>query len=404
MKILYFHQYFTTRQGSGGIRSYEFARYLVDKGHKVTLVYAPSDQSGSIIGGQYVHGIKRGIFDGINLIELNLHYSNKLGFFDRSVIFFKYSIRSVRLAFTEDYDILFATSTPLTAAIPGIIMKLFRKKRFVFEVRDLWPELPRAMGVINSRIVLTSLGILEWLGYRTADACIGLSPGIIEGIQKRRHRKGPVVMIPNASDMDLFYPEVVEKSIIPGCLSDDFIAIFTGSHGIANGLESVVEAAKEVQDLNRYNIKFVFIGDGMKKGSLIESAENKNLKNCIFLSPVSKQKLNHYLNASDIGLMILANIPAFYYGTSPNKFFDYLAVGLPILVNYPGWMSDLVKKNNCGITVEPSDPRDFAEKLIRLSEDKRLLAEMRSNSRILAEKEFNRQHLSAKLEDFLLNL
>jgi len=211
-------------------------------------------------------------------------------------------------------------------------------------------------------------------------------------------------MIPNASDMDLFYPEVVEKSIIPGCLSDDFIAIFTGSHGIANGLESVVEAAKEVQDLNRYNIKFVFIGDGMKKGSLIESAENKNLKNCIFLSPVSKQKLNHYLNASDIGLMILANIPAFYYGTSPNKFFDYLAVGLPILVNYPGWMSDLVKKNNCGITVEPSDPRDFAEKLIRLSEDKRLLAEMRSNSRILAEKEFNRQHLSAKLEDFLLNL
>lgn len=401
MKILYFHQYFKTRSGSGGTRSYEFAKHLVSKGHQVTVVYALSNNSKSILEGAYKNGIRRGVFEGINLIELDLYYSSKLNFLNRSLVFLKYSLRSIKLVFTEKYDLIFATSTPLTAGIPGIIMKLFRKKKFVFEVRDLWPELPREMGVIKNKIVLSLMGFLEWLSYRSADACIGLSPGIVNGIKKRRKRKGDVAMIPNASDIDLFYPKEQNKDIIPGCLSSDFVAIFTGSHGIANGLNSVIDAAKEVHDRNITNIKFLFVGDGMEKEAIKRKVENLNLKNCIFIDPVSKEKLLQYLNASDLGLMILANIPAFYYGTSPNKFFDYLAAGLPILVNYPGWMSDIVNANKCGISVEPDNPKDFAEKIIHIYNRKSELDVMRKNARRVAENDFNRQKLCEEFEAFL---
>jgi len=404
MKILYFHQYFRTRKGSGGTRSYEFAKYLTSKGHQVTVVYALSDKTSSILEGEYKKGLKRGIYEGINLIEFDLFYSNKMSFLKRSFIFLKYSMKSIRLAFKEDYDILFATSTPLTAGIPGIVMKLFRKKKFVFEVRDLWPELPKEMGVIKNKGILALMSMLEWLSYRMADACVGLSPGIVKGIQKRRKRNGRIEMIPNASDTDLFFPQKESKTIIPGCSESDFVAIFTGAHGIANGLNSVIEVAGKVEKSGMDQIKFVFIGDGMQKPSLIEKVKELELNNCIFLEPVSKEYLRRYLNASDIGLMILANIPAFYYGTSPNKFFDYLAAGLPILVNYPGWMSEIIKKNQCGVSVEPENPEKFASVLIELSTNNDLLKEMGSKARKVAEKEFSRSNICSKFEKFLISI
>ena len=404
MKILYFHQYFRTRKGSGGTRSYEFAKYLISKGHQVTVVYALSDKTSSILEGKYNKGLKRGFYEGINLIEFNLFYSNKMNFVKRSSIFIKYSFKSIKLALKEDYDLLFATSTPLTASIPGIIMKLFRSKKFVFEVRDLWPELPKEMGVIKNKGILTLMSILEWCSYRMADACIGLSPGIVKGIQKRRTRKGPVVMIPNASDTDLFFPGKENKTIIHGCSDLDFIAIFTGAHGIANGLDSVIEAASIIQKSGNKNIKFVFVGDGMQKSILINKSKDLGLFNCIFLDPVSKKDLLKYLNASDIGLMILANIPAFYYGTSPNKFFDYLAAGLPILVNYPGWMSEIVLKNNCGIFVEPDNANNFANQLIELSANSNRLKELSENARKVAENEFSRLKICSDFEEFLLTI
>jgi hypothetical protein len=148
MRVLYFHQYFTTPEGAGGTRSYEMARYLVSNGHEVTMVYALNDRAKSSLDSPYVKGERRGKYEGINLVEFDLNYSNRMSFIRRTWIFLKYSFRSVRLTYKEDYDLVFATSTPLTAGIPGIVMKMFGKKKpFVFEVRDLWPEIPKAMRV-----------------------------------------------------------------------------------------------------------------------------------------------------------------------------------------------------------------------------------------------------------------
>jgi len=135
------------------------------------------------LSGPFVRGRRSGIVDGIDVIELALPYANRDGLFKRSMTFARFAFSSTVMALSTRYDVLFATSTPLTAAIPGIAARLFRRKPFIFEVRDLWPELPKAMGVVTNPVVLMLLSWLEWSAYRSATSLIGLSPGIVAGIR-----------------------------------------------------------------------------------------------------------------------------------------------------------------------------------------------------------------------------
>jgi glycosyltransferase involved in cell wall biosynthesis len=400
MHILYYHLYFNTRDNTSGTRSYEFAKRLIKRGHKVTIVCGSRD-GGLNLDGEYRKGIRRGTIEGICIIEIFLPIENYENFVKRGISFIRFGLRGIKVALTERFDLLFATSTPLTASIPGIVMKFFRRKPFVFEVRDLWPELPREMGVIKNPLVLWTMSFLEWLSYRKSDACIGLSPGIVEGITRRSGTTLPVTMIPNGCDLDVFNPGHRKDLSIDGIQPNDLVAVFTGAHGIANGLDAVLDAASCLKNLGRDDIKLVFIGKGTMKSKLIERARRENLQNCIFLDPVPKKQLNNITGSSDVGLMILANVPAFYYGTSPNKFFDYIASGLPVLNNYPGWLADIINKHNCGIAVEPEDPKAFAEALIYLADRPEEQETMGRNARRLAEKSFNRDMLALQFVHWL---
>ena len=300
----------------------------------------------------------------------------------------------------EPCDLIFATSTPLTAGIPGIAAKYLRRKPFVFEVRDLWPELPREMGVIRNPVVLALMGLLERLSYRAANGCIGLSPGIVEGIQKKCRADKPVVMIPNGCDLDLFNSENSKGWRPPGVEPGDFMAVFTGAHGIANGLDSVLDAARILCNRGRNDVKLIFIGEGKLKPALKERVQQEGLQNCFFLDPVPKQRLAELLQGADAGLMILANVPAFYYGTSPNMFFDYIAAGLPVINNYPGWLADMIEENKCGAVVEPGNAEKFADTLEELASS-RELKRMGKHARKLAVREFSREKLAASFVDFL---
>lgn len=402
MHVLYFHQHFSTPAGSTGTRSYEMARRLIAKGHEVTMVCGSYGGGKSGLSSKFDRGVRRGSVDGIEVVELQLPYSNYDSFLKRTWIFLLFALRSIRLALTLPYDLLFATSTPLTAGIPGIVMKLFRNKPFVFEVRDLWPELPREMGVITNPFVLKAMDILEWLSYHSADACIGLSPGIANGIVRRNIPSGLVTMIPNGCDLEMFKPIPAAKvEDIANIGKDDFVAIFCGAHGIANGLDAVLDAANVLKKRNERSIKFLFIGDGKLKPALKERAEREKLDNCIFSDSVSKLELARTMAAADIGMMILANVSAFYYGTSPNKFFDYIASGLPVLNNYPGWLAEIIDKNDCGIAVPPDNPEAFADALAYLRDNPDRAAAMGCNARALAERNFNRQTLADEFVMFL---
>lgn len=401
MKVLYFHQHFSTPAGSTGTRSYEMAQRLLARGHQVTMVCGSGQMASSGLHDKPVKGMRRGMVDGIEVIELCLPYSNYDSLLRRSWIFLLFAWRSIGLALRLDYDLLFATSTPLTAGIPGIFAHLLRRKPFVFEVRDLWPELPRAMGAVTNPVVLWGMGVLEWLSYHTAKGCIGLSPGIVKGIVRRGIAERNVAMIPNGCDLELFDPAKGVSLRPEGTHSGDFLAVFTGAHGMANGLDAVLDAAAELKEKGRSDIKMIFFGDGKVKPALMKRAGDEGLDNCLFMDPVPKLKLTAYLRGADAGLMILANVPAFYYGTSPNKFFDYIAIGMPVINNYPGWLAEMIEECKCGIAVEPENPSAFAEALERLADDRKMAEHMGMNARHLAERNFNRLDLANRFVDFL---
>jgi len=345
--------------------------------------------------GKFINGKREGKVDGINVIELKIDYSNKDNYFSRIISFLAFSFRGIKIAIYRDYDIIFATSTPLTAGIPGIFAKYLKNKKFVFEVRDLWPELPKAMGVIKNPIILKLMDFLETVSYKSADGIIGLAPGIVSGIRKKVPNKN-IVMIPNGCDNNLIKKKNNFQS------RNKFIATFTGAHGFANGLNIILDAAKIIQNLNESDIEIHFIGDGAVKESLQKRAERENIENCIFLEPLSKKKLFKYLNDNvSVGLMTLKNIPEFYYGTSPNKFFDYISLGLPVLNNYPGWIADIIRRNNCGLVVDPDNPKAFADALIYLKLKPHLLNEMSANGMALSKKKFDRSILSDSFVKFI---
>ena len=286
------------------------------------------------------------------MVEFDLNYSNYDGVATRSWKFAKYALRGITLALREDYDLIFCTSTPLTAGLPGIAASLVRRKPFVFEVRDLWPELPKAMGMTNP-LLLGGMDLLESASYRSARACIGLAPGIVEGIQSRGVDADDIVMIPNGCDLDLFKPEAGPGPSLNGIADDQFIAVFAGAHGQANGLNAVLDAASALQAVGRDDITLLLIGDGKLKPALEARAEAEGLNNVVFRAIMPKPELAKVMQRADVGLMVLANIQAFYHGTSPNKFFDYISNGLPVINNYPGWLAGLITEHEAGIAVPP---------------------------------------------------
>ncbi|MEE9375494.1 MAG: glycosyltransferase family 4 protein [Rhizobiaceae bacterium] len=404
MRVLYFHQYFSTPDGRTGTRSYELARRLVDQGVGVTLVCGSFDLADSGLQMPYVKGVRRGNVDGIDVVQLDAEFSNKQGIPKRLWNFFKFSFRMSAYALKENYDLAFATSTPLTIAFPALVARWIKRKKMVFEVRDLWPEMPKAMGIITNPILLKAAELLEWSAYRSAHHCVGLSPGIVEGIAAKGVPQDSITIIPNGADLEL--ADAVEASDAKDIIKQakinpkDKLAVFTGAHGRANGLDALLEAAQVLQARGQQNIHLLLLGDGSEKERLIERAKQMQLTNVTFLPPVPKRQLFALLKRADLGLMFLANVPAFYRGTSPNKFFDYLSCGLPTLVNYPGWMAQLVQDENCGYVAKPDDPNHLADVLTDALADSTRSTKGNA-ARALAEREFNRDLMGQRFVDLI---
>ena len=402
MHVLYFHQHFSTPRGAAGIRSYQMARRLLHHGHQVTMVCGSYGSGQTGLDGPFVSGRRRGMVEGIDVVEFDLSYSNHDGFLKRSIIFLKYAWGSLRLALTESCDLVFATTTPLTAGLPGIFARWLRGKPFVFEVRDLWPELPRAMGVITNPVLLTAMSALEWASYHSAHRCVALSPGIARGIERRGISPDRITTISNGCDIDLLRssPRLWRPE---GVGENDLLAIFTGTHGVANGLDAVLTAAEVLQGRGRDDIKLLLVGDGKLKPALEARTVREGLRNVLFHVPVDKERLAGLMAEADLGLQILANVPAFYYGTSPNKFFDYIAAGLPVINNYPGWLAEMIIQADCGFVVPPDDPEAFADALEQAANDRPELQVKGRRAAALAENCFERAHLADKWVAWVTN-
>lgn len=405
MRILYIHQYFKTREGSSSTRSYEFAKRFVDSGHEVTILTGDSRMTSKDIP------ISKGIFsnqyliDGIHVIAIKNSYSNYMSNIRRIFSFFSFLIlASIKGIFTRKYDIVYATSTPLTVGVPALIMKLIKRTPFVFEVRDLWPEAPIQMGAIKSKPLIHILKILERSIYRHAEHVVALSPGMKEGVIKENTPKTKISMIPNSCDLDLFnnskVPEIDFRDKYN--LQDDFVVIHPGSMGKANGLQYILEAAFELKRMGNNTVKILLTGDGQTRPLLEKYCKDNELENVIFTGNVAKKKMPDLLGATDITITSFANIPILATN-SPNKFFDSLAAGKPIIVNSNGWTKDIVNNHQVGFYVDPENPSELANLLDALSKDHSELKGMGLRSRRLAESKFDRNKLAKELETVLIN-
>ena len=387
-QILYIHQYFKTPKEAGGTRSYWLAKALIKNGYNVTML-----TTSNIIK----NNVEKTIIDGINVIYLKVNYSQDMSIYKRLYSFFIFMFKSTYYSFRQkNVDLVFATSTPLSVGFPALIIKKIKKIPYVFEVRDLWPEVPIQMGAIKNKLIKKLLIWSEKLIYKNANHVIALSPGMAKGVLKYESAL-KVSIIPNMSKIDLFWPREKDFNLVKklGLNTKSFKLIHFGSLGLANGAFTIIESAKLLKDNN--NIEFIFIGSGSTEHELKNLCTKYNLENVHFLGEFPMDKTSEIVNLCDVSIISFRDLPILYTN-SPNKLFDSLSAGKPIIVNSAGWTKNLVEKHSCGFYVNPNYPVELVNKLLQLKENTNMMKSMSENGRFLAETVYDKTILC---NDFL---
>ena len=406
MHIIYVHQYFKTPEQVGGTRSYEMAKRMVHAGHQVSMICGTSDTMG--IKGK-TGSILRSQVEGIDIYRIIEPYSNNMSFARRWIAFLRFAKQSLKAAKTlRDVDLVFATSTPLTVGAPGRKAAKFHHCPFVFEVRDLWPERAITLGVLKSRLLIYYLRRMEYRAYHAAQHIITLAPRMSEGVIETGYPASQVTMIPNSCDVGLFVPKTnrddIEYNLHYG-KPGDFRLVHAGANGLVNGIGLALDAVKILKQRAITGVRFVFIGPGSQTPMLKTRCDAEGLNDYIsWIDPLSKNEIARILPQMDVGMMLCKDNPGIHYGTSPNKFFDYLSSGIPVLINYPGWLSECLEKNECGVTVTPEAAEDFADAVVEMMNQREKLKKMGMNARKLAEEVFSRDELGAKFVQVMENV
>lgn len=331
--------------------------------------------------------------DGIKVIYLKEEYDQNMSIARRLKAFVSFMYKASRIGLRQkDIDLVIATSTPLTIGIPALILKWFKKIPYVFEVRDLWPEVPIQMGAIRNRWMIKATRYLEKIIYRNARHVIALSPGMQDGVLQYIPIE-KTSMIPNMAKMDEFWPREKNQVLMEklGLRNDTFKVVHFGSLGKANGAHTIVESAKLLKD--RKDIEFLFVGGGSAEAELIAEVQKNQLENVKFLGKFPMKEVSEIVNFSDVSVISFLNLPILYTN-SPNKLFDSLSAGKPIIVNSAGWTKDIAENYRCGYYVDPENPQELADKVLFLKNHPELVEQMGKQSRELSEKVYDKSILT----------
>ena len=399
MKILYLHQYFNTPEMSGGTRSYEMARRLVEMGHEVHMITSWRGESDNKTWYETE-------VEGIHVHWLPVTYSNRMTYSERIKAFFKFALFSAIKATSLKGDIVFATSTPLTIALPAVYSSKKLKIPMVFEVRDLWPELPIAMGALKNPVMKFFAQKLENFAYKNSSSIVALSPGMRDGVIVAGYHKENVAVIPNSSDVELFD---VDSSLVEGFrnerewLMDRPLLVYAGTFGLINGAGYMVNIAKYLLQ-NSSNIRILLIGDGFEfeKVQLLAKEAGVLNKNLFIEREIPKKDIPIAFNAATASLSLFIDKPEMWVN-SANKFFDGLAAKKPVLINYGGWQKELLEKHKAGISIWGLSDKDAAQRISEVIHNKQWLEVAGQASYKMAVELFNRDILALQLESILAN-
>ena len=396
MRIIYLHQYFHTPAVAGSIRSYEMARRFVLWGHEVHLITA--DRASN-----------RGAYQteeaGIQVHWLDVPYSNMLGTAGRIRAFFQFAWGAAYKAAALEGDLIFATSTPLTVALPAVYAAKRKRVPMVFEVRDLWPELPIAMGTLRGWPLKGAARWLERFAYRNAAQVVALSPGMKEGVVRAGYPASRVHVIPNSADLDLFDVPAsagAEFRAAYPWLGDRPLVLYAGTLGAINGVDYLARLAAALR-ARAPEVRFLVIGHGPDEAKIRALASELGVldENFFMIPKVPKAEMPAILSATTVATSLFIDLEEMWVN-SANKFFDALASGTPVAINYGGWQAALLGEHDAGLVLDPHDIDVSAHKLFERLSDEAWLARAGKNARQLAQTRFARDDLARELEAVLL--
>jgi glycosyltransferase involved in cell wall biosynthesis len=396
--ILLIHQAFASLGDPGGTRHHELARYLVAHGHQVTIIASPV----SYLTGNHTDRIywsETSVDDlGVTIIRAWTLPSMHRSFVLRVFAFLSFMFSSFFIGLSVKHvDLVWGTSPPIFQGISAWLLACLKRVPFLFEVRDLWPDFAIAVGVLRSRILISLSRCVERFLYRHADQVVVNSPGYIDHVTQRGASK--VALIPNGSDPDMFDPAATGNEFRQQHgLSNRFLVLYAGAHGMSNDLGVLLDAAELLKD--DPGVIFILLGDGKEKAALVSSAHTRGLDNVLFLPSLPKNQMAQALAASDACLAILKPIDL-YKTTYPNKVFDYMAAGRPVLLAIDGVIRILVETAQAGIFTQPGDPQSLSKAVRTLHSNPALCHQMGASGRAYIEQHYSRSQIAEQFTELI---
>lgn len=396
MHILIIHQAFASLNEPGGTRHYEFARLLASHGHRVTVIASPVSY---ITGGQTIAQDQE--MDGVTILRAAVYDAHHKSFFHRVLAFFSFMFSAFWIGLrVRHVDVVWGTSPPIFQGVTAWALARIKAARFLFEVRDLWPRFAVAVGVLTNPVLIRLSVWLERFLYRRADRVMVNSPGFIEHVRSGGAKR--VDLIPNGADPGMF---TSDDGRIPfreaHGWQDRFVALYAGAHGMSNDLGVLLDAAYLLKENPK--IQIVFLGDGKEKPALQARAAAMNLPNVTFLRPVPKAEVAHALAGADACIALLKPLDE-YKTTYPNKVFDYMAAGKPVVLAIDGVIREVVEAAGCGIFCRPGDATTLANAIRNLAADEAASYTMGLRGREYLQKNFSRATIGGQLLELLEDL
>jgi glycosyltransferase involved in cell wall biosynthesis len=338
--------------------------------------------------------VRRDKEPGLEILRCYTYPAWHRSFLHRTVSFVSFMFSSFFVGLrVEAVDLIWGTSPPLFQGLTAWLLARLKGVPFLFEVRDLWPKFAVAVGVLRNPLIIKLSEWLERFLYRRADQVVINSPGFRQHVRARGAKQ--VELIPNGVDVSMFDPHADGGAFrAANGLGAGFLVLYAGAHGMSNDLSVVLETAERMED--HPDILFALVGDGKEKPALIAMAQERSLSNIRFLDPLAKEQIPQALAAADACIAILKPLEA-YKMTYPNKVFDYLAAGRPVILAIDGVIRKVVEEAEAGIFVPPGDPEAMAQAILKLQANHELARKMGLSGRRYVQEHFDRPRQAALL-------
>lgn len=369
MRILFFCQYFTPEVGAPAARTHEHARRWVASGHDVTVVCGiPNHPDGIVAPGYTNKWIYRETLDGITVLRCWFFIAPNKDVFKRCISFLSFMCSSlfVGIVATGKCDVVIGTTPQMLCALGGYAVSRLKRRPFVLEVRDLWPKHIIDLGTITNPFVINNLRRLEMFLYRRSQAIVAVAEATRRHIEARGIPPEKLFTITNGIDEEFFIPKLKSDIRTNHGWSEKFVVLYIGTHGLSQGLETILDTAELLAEEPRYH--FVFAGSGAEWESLRENARKRDLVNVEFLPSQPKSAMPDFYAAADVCLVPLKKRDVFRYNI-PSKMFEIMACGRPIILGAEGQAREFLEEARAGIAVEPENAADYRDAICHLAQE-----------------------------------